>query len=955
MQAWKGIVVGAAGLLMQAASAQTLTPVTGFGSNPGALSAFKYIPSGLPAGAPLVVALHGCAQSASNYDAETGWVLLADRWKFALLLPEQSTANNSSRCFNWFEAGDIARGAGEALSIKQAVDKVRSDHLLDPARIYVTGLSAGGAMTAVMMATYPDVFAGGAIIAGVPYQCGTGLTQAFSCMNPGSDLSPAQWGNRVRAASSHAGPWPRVSIWHGDADTTVRPANAQESMEQWTNVHGADQTPEVQDSVGGYPRRQYHNAAGQIVVETWSITGMGHGTPVDPGSGERQCGSAGAYILDVNLCSSWYISKFFGLDNSDATPPTVQLSAPADGASVSGVVTISANASDNLAVARVEFLIDGVLVATDSTAPYSHNWDSAAGPNGQRVLSARAIDGAGNASTSAPRSVSVSGGIEDVTPPTVNLVFPGNGASVAGTIQLAASASDDTGVASVEFFVDGQSIGLGNLSAQAGPWTLDWNSTAVAPGLRALSVVARDARGNQSIDNDTSVNVNQNPPAVDERFSNRDGNGDVYDMSGWSGDFVADADNATAGAGPSQSAYGYASSGLSCVGGWRTRFLQRSVTLGSAPRLSYARKLDLRAQINSLTSARFRVSVNGSIVDERVLTNANQVDSSWQSIEGLNLNAWAGQTVTLRFEAAANSNVCIEAWAKARVDDIRIANASEADDSSAPSVNLTAPSNGSVVSGVVDLLASASDNVGVVKTEFYAGGSLIGVDLTAPYALSWNSADVANGSYALLVRAYDAAGNMGSDDDTSVNVQNSGSAPVTVNFSSEAALDGYIKANADGSAPALGTLESTLGLALGRGTDGKANRAVLSFDTATLPDNATITAATLILTHRGASGDPWANPAGNSLLIDVRSDCFGSCTLEATDFSAAASQSAVANVPRFTSGTQSALPFSAAGLGAISKTTRTQLRLRFAQQPGSTHYLWIGSGTQATLRIEYLP
>lgn len=220
-----------AGLLAGAAQAQSLTAVTGFGSNPGALTMYKYVPGGLPANAPLVVALHGCAQSASNYDAETGWVLLADRWKFALLLPEQTTSNNSSRCFNWFEAGDISRGAGEALSIKQAVDKLKADHASDPARVYVTGLSAGAAMTAVMLATYPEVFAGGAIIAGVPYNCGTGLTNAFSCMNPGSDLTPAQWGNKVRAASSHTGPWPRVSIWHGDADTTVRPANANELVE----------------------------------------------------------------------------------------------------------------------------------------------------------------------------------------------------------------------------------------------------------------------------------------------------------------------------------------------------------------------------------------------------------------------------------------------------------------------------------------------------------------------------------------------------------------------------------------------------------------------------------------------------------------------------------------------------------------------------------------------------
>lgn len=938
-------------------SAQSLTQVTGFGSNPGNLIMYKYVPAGLTAGAPLVVALHGCAQSASNYDAETGWVLLADRWKFALLLPEQQTGNNSSRCFNWFEAGDIARGAGEALSIKQMVDKMKTDHLSDPARVYVTGLSAGGAFTSVLLATYPDVFAGGAIVAGVPYNCGTGLTNAFSCMNPGSDLSAAAWGNKVRAASSYSGPWPIVSIWHGDADTTVRPANANESMEQWTNVHGIDQTPEVQDTVAGYPHKVYKDASGKALVETYSITGMGHGTPVDPGTGERQCGTAGAYILDVDVCSSWYIGRFFGLDNTDGVAPTVSLTAPAAGATVSGSVTISATASDNVGVSRVEFLIDGALAASDSSTPYSTVWDTSSVANGTRRLQARAFDAAGNVGTSSEISVTVTGGVEDITPPTVNLSFPGNGATVSGTITLAATATDDLGVSSVEFFVGGSSLGFGNQSAQAGPWTLDWNTSGLAAGSYALSVIARDARGNQALDNDTSVTVNPNVAVVDESFSNRNADADYFDQTGWSGDFVADADNATAGAGGSQSSYGYASSGLSCAGGLKTKFLQRSVTLGSAPRLSYARKLDLKANINSSTTARFRVLVGSTVLQEQAVTFANYVDSSWQRLENIDLGAWAGQTVTLRFEGSANANVCLEAWAKVRVDDIRVGNASEPGDVTAPTVNLTAPANGATLSGNVDLTASASDAVGVTKVEFYVSGSLLGVDQTAPYSLTWNTADVANGSYTLMAKAFDAAGNVGSDNDTTVSVSNGGGggAPVTVNYSSEAANDGYIKANADGSSPALGTLESTMGLALGRGTDAKYNRALLSFDTSGIPDTATITSATLIVKYRSASGDPWANPAGNTLTVDVMNGCFGACTLEAADFSTAASASAVANVLKFTSGTQNSGAFNAAGLAAISKTARTQVRLRFSQNQSATNYLWIGSGVDATLRVEYTP
>lgn len=581
-----------AGLLCLPAFAQT--EVTGFGSNPGNLRMFKYVPPGLPANAPLVVAMHGCSQSAASYDAETGWQMLAQRWQFALLLPQQQSANNSSTCFNWFEAGDTARGSGEALSIKQMVDRMRTDHGSDPARVYVTGLSAGGAMTAVMMAAYPEVFAGGAIVAGLPYRCATSQSAAFGCMNPGTDLTPAQWGDKVRAASSHTGPWPIVSIWHGDSDYVVRPANLTESMQQWTNVHGIDQTADVSDTVGGFPHRVYKDAGGTPRVETYTITGMGHGTPVDPGTGETQCGTAGAYLLDVNLCSSYYIGHFWSLDNLDGNAPTVSLTAPANGASVSGTVAVSATASDDIGVDRVEFLLDGTLLGSDASAPYSISWNSTTASTGNHTLQARAFDLADNVGTSA----------------------------------------------------------------------------AVA------------------------VNV----------------------------------------------------------------------------------------------------------------------------LEG-----------------------------------------------------------------------------------------------------------------------------------------SGGGAPLLVEFSNEDSNDGYVKANADGSSPAVGTLEAYSGLALGRGADGKFNRSLLSFDTSSLPDGATIVSATVTVAYRSASGNPWGSPVGNTLVVDVKNGCFGACAIETGDYAAAASASAVAQLLSFSGGSQTSNTFTSAGLSTINRGGRTQLRLRFSDNPTSANYLWIDKGATAKLRVEYLP
>ncbi|MEU3954884.1 PHB depolymerase family esterase, partial [Streptomyces achromogenes] len=153
----------------EARAAVTLTRVSDFGSNPGALTMYVYRPATLPAHPAVVVALHGCTQNAQVYADNSGLPRLADQDGFLLVLAETGTANNVNKCFNWFQSGDNRRGQGEALSVRQMVSHAVTAYGADPGRVYVTGLSAGGAMTAVMLATYPDVFSAGAVVAGLPY------------------------------------------------------------------------------------------------------------------------------------------------------------------------------------------------------------------------------------------------------------------------------------------------------------------------------------------------------------------------------------------------------------------------------------------------------------------------------------------------------------------------------------------------------------------------------------------------------------------------------------------------------------------------------------------------------------------------------------------------------------------------------------------------------------------
>jgi poly(hydroxyalkanoate) depolymerase family esterase len=292
-------------------AAVRLEPLRDFGGNPGNLLGWTHIPADLAPGAALVVVLHGCTQNAAGYDRGAGWSDLADRHGFAVLLPEQQRANNANGCFNWFTPGDIVRDGGEALSIRQMIAAVVSAQAIDPARIFVTGLSAGGAMTSTMLATYPEVFAGGAIIAGLPYGTARTMPEAFDRMRGHGGARGADLAALVRGASDHHGPWPTISVWHGTADNTVVPANADLIVDQWRTLHGVDR-PDLIDRVDGHVRKQWHDEAGRTVIEQYLIGGLGHGTPLAT-RGDAGCGVAGPHMIEAGISSTRHIAQSWGL------------------------------------------------------------------------------------------------------------------------------------------------------------------------------------------------------------------------------------------------------------------------------------------------------------------------------------------------------------------------------------------------------------------------------------------------------------------------------------------------------------------------------------------------------------------------------------------------------------------------------------------------------------------
>ena len=190
--------------------------------------------------------------------------------------------------------------------------------------------------------------------------------------------------------------------------------------------------------------------------------------------------------------------------SGDTEAPSTSITSPSNGATVSGTATVSASASDNVGVTRVELFVDGALASTDTSSPYSFSWDTTASSNGAHALTSKAYDAAGNSSTSAAINVTVSNTITDTQAPSTSITSPANGATVSAIVTVNASASDNVGVTRVEFYVD-DSLASTDTTAS---YSYSWNTTTVTNGTHTLSTKAFDAAGNAGTSATISVTVN---------------------------------------------------------------------------------------------------------------------------------------------------------------------------------------------------------------------------------------------------------------------------------------------------------------------------------------------------------------------------------------------------------------------------------------------------------------
>jgi hypothetical protein len=495
---------------------------------------------------------------------------------------------------------------------------------------------------------------------------------------------------------------------------------------------------------------------------------------------------------------------------SDTTAPTVYVYAPGNNATVSGTRDVYASATDNLAVVGVQFKLDGVnLGAEDRSAPFKLSWDTTLVSSGRHTLTAVARDNAGNRSTATLINVTVDNDgtlppppPTDTTKPTVSISAPANGSTVSGTTTLSASASDNVGVTGVQFKVDGANLGAEDAS---GPYSASWNTTSFSNGTHAVTATARDAAGNSTTSAPVNVTVSNAGPsaetivlhAADIPVANIVGNWQKQSDT-TAADNIAMVNTTTTAPkidpalaapqhyveitfdAPSNTAYHM----------WVR--MKAANTNDDSIHVQFSDSVDA----NGVPIYQWKTSNSAEVVlaegDGGTISGWGWADQGWNGLGDPIYFGTSGQhtlRVQQREDGPRFDQIVLSpdtyftvAPGPQKNDNTKLAAnpvvPPPAPDTTAPSVAISAPADGSTVSGTTSISATSSDSVGVKGVQFKLDNVNLGAeDTSAPYTFAWNTTTASNAAHVLTAVARDAAGNAKTSAPVNVTVSNTGPPP----------------------------------------------------------------------------------------------------------------------------------------------------------------------------------
>jgi len=274
-------------------SQNDLFEIKNFGKNKGNLKMYTYTPESLHQTnkISLVVVIHGCTQSAKLIAMETGWNKLADSLNFIVIYPEQKQINNAAKCYNFYLGFKAKKDKGEVASIKQMIDYSLKNYNIDSSQVFITGFSAGGAISNAMLNAYPQLFNAGALFA-----------------------APSNLFNQNKIPSQKQ---PKIAILQGEKDMVVPKGNANRILKQWlTKNELVDSNFVLKKDYLNNPlltAKYFYNKSKQLKIISLKAQGIKHKLMITPGKSIKKGGKMDFHTVDVNFHSTYWVAKFFGL------------------------------------------------------------------------------------------------------------------------------------------------------------------------------------------------------------------------------------------------------------------------------------------------------------------------------------------------------------------------------------------------------------------------------------------------------------------------------------------------------------------------------------------------------------------------------------------------------------------------------------------------------------------